>query len=349
MVPPEIVLDRWLKTQAHERQEFRGYIGKADIDGAQPDSFGSLLHLLQGSMNQALQSENANASGGTEHPPFHFDYAEVSDGTKNAHAFQHGGFSFIVVTIPLVQMLWTISQRLSRSVLVLGLLGIDQDAARLEAVQALLFQFQLAFLVSHEYTHHVHQHCSSVDGTWDEFVQAGTRGGLKDQALELDADGYALYLTLANYVRGAARQNALAQVGKQNLPGLQGDEFLLTAFFIALTALFCSMWPENVPISEIRDLRHPPAPVRIEYAIRDATMWCGQNASVSQAWFEAERFSAIYLAVINAITGGGRSQWDSHIAFLRSEDGAAYDRQLTQQFDAVRKGAERIVKSEAVI
>lgn len=198
-------------------------------------------------MNVALQSENANVSGGTAHPPFHFDYVGVKDDIKNAHAFQHGGFSFIVVTLPLVLMLWGISQRLSRSLSVLRLLEIDQGAVRLEALQALFFQFKLSFLVSHEYTHHVHRHCgSSVDWTWDEFTLGGTRGGLEHQAQELDADGYALYLTLANYVGGAARQNALSQVGMQGRTQLQGDEFLLTGVFLALEALSCSLWPENV-------------------------------------------------------------------------------------------------------
>jgi len=137
MTPPEVVLDRWLKKQARERPGCQGYIGKLDIDKVMPTSFGSFLAFVQGAMNLALQSENANASGGAAHPPFHFDYVEVNDGTKNAHAFQHGGFSFIVATLPLLEMIWNVSQRLSRSPNVQRLLGIDAGAVRLEALQAL--------------------------------------------------------------------------------------------------------------------------------------------------------------------------------------------------------------------
>ena len=302
MTPPEVVLDRWTKTQARERPQCSGYVGKLDIDRVEAPALRSLLHLLQEAMNQALLLENANASGGTLHPPFHFDYLEVTDGRKNAHAFQHGGYSFIVLTRPLVEMLWDASRLLSRSQVVLGLLGISGDVVRPEAVQALLFQFQFAFLTSHEYTHHVHRHCG--DGTWDEFVQGEANGSLENQAQELDADGYALYLTLGNYLRGAARGPSLAQVGMQGLTRLQGDEFLLSGIFVALTELFCCMWPVSVAITRIRQLPHPPAPVRIEYAIRVAIMWCGQNASVPESWFGAERFRAVYLAATRAEAQG---------------------------------------------
>jgi hypothetical protein len=349
MTPPEVLLDRWIKGRAREHSGCRAYVGKLDLDKVEPPSFGSFLSFVQGAMNQALQSENSNASGGTTHPPFYFDYIEVNDGTKNAHAFQHGGFSFIVVTLPLVEMLWDVSQRLSRSPLVLQLLGIDANAVRGEALQALLFQFELAFLVSHEYTHHVHRHCgSSAQWTWDEFTQGGAGGGLQHQAQELDADGYALYLTLSNYLRGGARQNALAQVGMSDRSDLECDEFLLTGFFVALTALFCSMWPENVPIASIKQLPHPPAPVRIDYAIRVAVMWCNQNASVPESWFGAQRFQAVYLAASDAIVGGAYSR-DALVSFLRSDAGSAYDRELSEWFNSVRTAAEHTARGEGTL
>jgi hypothetical protein len=341
MTPPEVVLDRWLKAQARERPSCRNYVGKLDLGNVKPSSFGALLQLVQGALNLALQSENANASGGAAHPPFHFDYIEANDGTRNAHAFQHGGFSFIAITFPMVETLWDLSQRLSRSPLVLRLLGIDRDAVRLDALQALFFQFQLSFLVSHEYTHHVHRHCGGLaGGAWDEFNQGKASGGLDDQAQELDADGYALYLTLANYVRGAARRNALAQVGMQSLTDIEGDQFLLTGFFVALTALFCSLWADDVALASISQAPHPPAPVRVDYAIRVATMWCNQNASLPESWFGAERFRAIYLSATDAIAGGARPQWDMQIAFLKSDEGKTYDRQLSDRFEAARKRAE---------
>src|ERR1017187_19373 len=222
MTAPEVVLDRWVRTQCRKYPGYASYVGKLDIEKVEPPSLQSLLYFLQDAMNGALRLEDVNASGGVEHPPFHFDYIQVSDGTKNAHAFQHGGFSFIVATLPLVELLWDLSQRLSRSALVQELLRIDPGTLRLDALQTLLFQFQLSFLVSHEYTHHVHKHCGQDEdgkaGIWTEFSRNEMNGNIDSQAQELDADGYAIYLGLTHYLRGAGRQSILAQLGREDLP-----------------------------------------------------------------------------------------------------------------------------------
>ncbi len=177
MPAPEIILDRWVRKQSQECPLFAGYLGKLDLDTVEPPSFSSFLRFVQNTMNRALQLENANASGGNLHPPYHFDYLQVDylrvkGRPENAYAFEHEGFSFIAITLPLVQLLWDLSFRVSRSAVVQGLLHIDSATTRLDALQALLFQFHLTFLVSHEYTHHVHRHCSRVgDGIWTEFLQ----------------------------------------------------------------------------------------------------------------------------------------------------------------------------------
>lgn len=304
-------------------------------------------------MNTALGLENVNASGGVEHPPFHFDYLEVNDGTKNAHAFQHEAFSFIVVTMPLVQLLWDLSLRLSDSPPVLQLLGIDYGLVRKEAVHALLFQFQLTFLVSHEYTHHVHRHCDGYEdgmaGEWTEFQQVGTSGGMECQAQELDADAYAIYLVLANFVRGGGRSGALVQIEKQSLSGVEGDSLLLMYFVVAVTGLFCAFWSENIEMESVWQFRHPPAPVRIDYAIRVAQMWCGQNESVSQAWFAAERLQGIFRAVLQTIGKTTQEAWDAQISFLCGEEGKKYDRRLLELFETIRKNQRQSNEAAPVV
>src|ERR1017187_8838971 len=164
-------------------------------------------------MNGALRLEGPNASGGIEHPPFHFDFIDVKNGIKNAHAFQHAGLSFIAVTLPMVESIWGVSHRLSRSHLVLELLSLGPEVNR-DAFQGLLFQIQLNFLVSHEYTHHIHghtlEHTPGETEVWSEFSNKTTPGNLHSQAQELDADGYAEFLVLAHLLRGERRNTALA-------------------------------------------------------------------------------------------------------------------------------------------
>jgi len=161
---------------------------------------------------------------------------------------------------------------------------------------------------------------------------------LDQQAQELDADGFAIYLALTNFLRGGGRESALAQLGQQNLQSVEADELLLKCFFAAMMSLFCALWPEHIPITAIRGFRHPPAPVRIEYAIRVAKMWCSQNGSVPESWFGAERFQQVFSAASGVITGVARGQWDTQVEFLRSVDGAKYDQVLLERFEAARKG-----------
>jgi hypothetical protein len=341
-VTPETILHRWVTEQSRRHPEFRDYVGVLDIEKVSSATFRSLLLIARNAMNEALLSENTNASGGTEHPPYHFEYLEVREGIKNAHAFQHEGFSFIAITLPFVELMFDLSQRLSRSQLILELLEMDSLSLRPDPLFLLLFQLQMTFLVSHEYTHHVHRHvgAEASDKAWSEFAQDANRGGMDRQAQELDADAYAIYLVLGNFIRGGGRRGALAQLGGQELGRLEADALLLNSFFLSLMSLFCARWPRNMKIASVRDLTHPPVPVRIEHAIRVAVMWSEQNESVPQTWFGAERLQALFRAAVDTIGWATPQQWDEHIRFLTSEEGSDYNASLLERSEALRKGKE---------
>jgi hypothetical protein len=341
MVPPEVILDRFVRTQLCNQAGLSGYIGKLDIETVESHSFRSLLYLVQDTMNEALRLEGVNASGGVEHSPFHFDYLDVSAGITNAHAFEHGGFAFIAVTLPMVELVWHLSHRLSRSPRVCQLLNSSPAALDPDALQGLLSQLQLNFLVSHEYTHHVHRHCveseAGVKGLWTEFLRDETGGTINSQAQELDADGYAIYLVLSHLLRGERRESALAVLGGTHKTGLDGDELLLTCFFLALLAFFCAFWRGGVDLTTIYRFRHPPPPVRIKYAIQVTDMWSGQNESVPRSWFVPARLQALFGAAADVISRTARSEWDAQMSFLRAADGTRYDGQLFERFEAIRQ------------
>ena len=242
MVPPEVILDRWIKLQSREHPRLAGYVGKLDIGKLDSEALQSLLSLIQQGMNRALKVGRTSLPGGGSHPPFHFDYVEVSDGTRNAHAFQHDGFSFIVVTLPLVELLWELSEKLAASPLVRQFAQLDSREVRRDGFRSLLFQFQLSFLISHEYTHHVHRH-PGVDarGTqllWNEFEENELSGGLESQAQEIDADGFAIFMALAHYVRGAGRKSVIAQLGIEDLPSTQVERTASYVFHLGTDGLF---------------------------------------------------------------------------------------------------------------
>lgn len=174
MLPPEVILDRFIRTQLRGIPGCSGYLGKVALEGIGSESFRAFLDLIQQKMNEAIQLEGVNASGGVQHPPFHFDYVNVSDGTKNAHAFQYEGYAFIVITLPMIEVIWHLSLDLSNSPLIVDLLHLNSEAFNREALQGLLFQIHLFFLVAHEYTHHIHQHTVArqigFSGVWTEFT-----------------------------------------------------------------------------------------------------------------------------------------------------------------------------------
>jgi hypothetical protein len=278
MVPPEVILDRWVRTQLRNEPGFAGYVGKLNIELVEPPSLRASLYFMQEAMNEALRLENTNVSGGVKHPPFHFDYLDVTDGTRNAHAFQHAGSSFIVVTLPMIELLWRLSQRLSRSPLVFRLLDLDPGTIELDALQGLLAQVQLTFLLSHEYTHHIRQHCVSDQesplGIWTEFLHDEACGSLSAQSQELDADGYAAYIVLHHLLRGERRESALRVLRSAVVTQcIAGDELLLTCFLLAVWTFLCAFWREAADSASVYQLRHPPPPIRIKHLIRIAQVW----------------------------------------------------------------------------
>lgn len=339
MTPPEVVLDRIVRNELRHEDGCSGYSGKLDIDSIEPESLRSFLDRIQRTMNEALRLEGVNASGGVEHPPFHFDYLDVTDETANAHAFQRENFSFIVVTFPMIELLWRNSHDLSRSQLILNPLRLNPEV-NLDALHGLFFQMQLSFLVAHEYTHHIHRHGvrSGNEAThiWTEHQRDNASGNLDCQARELEADGYAAYIVLSHVLRGDRRNSALAGLRAAALPDIAADEILLTCCILSLLAFFCAFWRGTSDAVSIFRVTHPPPPVRIKYAIRVAEMWCGQNGSVPSSWFARARFQELFRVAAQLSGEPIRLKWDTQMAFLGSPEGARYDEQLFQAFEMLR-------------
>ena len=121
------------------------------------------------------------------------------------------------------------------------------------------------------------------------------------------------------------------------MPTADCDELLLSCFFLAVLAFFCTFWHGNI-VASVHQLTHPPPPVRIKYAIQVAEMWCRQFGSVPQSWFSAPRLQDLFCTATEAVGKTARQSWDADISFLSSADGARYDRLLFEKFEATRRG-----------
>lgn len=341
LTPPEVILDRWIKERSRRHEgTFSEYAGTADISRVEPPSYSSLLQTLKENVNEALSLEGPNASGGVEHPPFHFDYVEVHSPIQNAHAFQDGGFSFIAVTLPMVELIVRASRRLSRAPVVLERLGLADRELDLDGFHGLLCQIQMNFLVSHEYTHHIHRHCvenGAAAGVWNEFHDDAQNAGLDSQAQELIADGFATMLSLSHLLRGERRASTLEQLGRPAISQIEGDELLLTCFFVAIITYFCSFWHRVADIAALRQSTHPSPPVRIKHVINVSEMWCGLYESVPKSWFGPLRLQGLFSAATESVELAMKETWDAQIALLGSAAGDEYDRQLFARFEELRR------------
>ena len=139
----------------------------------------------------------------------------------------------------------------------------------------------------------------------------------------------------------------MAVFGGTHTAGLDGDELLLTCFFLALLALFCAFWRGGVDIASINEFRHPPPPVRIKYAIQVTDMWSGQNESVSRSWFASARLQALFGAAADILSQTARSEWDAQMSFLRGPDGTRYDGRLFERFEAIRQKKDELAHPAA--
>jgi len=342
MVPAEVVLDRWVRSELRGPKGFEAYLGKLNLDRLASPSFASFLALIQNSMNEALRLEGVNASGGVEHPPFHFDYLDVNQDVINAHAFQYGGFSFIVVTMPLVETLWRACEELCTAPATVRALELNPTTLRPDAVHGLLLWLQLAFVISHEYTHHIHRHLqeagSGPAGMWSEFLDDVARGSIDYQAQEIDADGYAAFLVLTHLINGERRDSALEQLGRPDATADLADRILLSCFILAVIGFFCVFPPSDIDRISIYRLTHPPAPVRIKYLVQVVGMWCSFNRPELQEWLNPVRLGELRRAATGAIWGtANRGAWNAQTSFLSTADGDEYDKRLFEAFNTLRR------------
>ena len=108
----------------------------------------------------------------------------------NALAFRYDGYSFVGLTMPLLEMAFQLCTQLAQSADLLSALGLGFTGKISEALGAVLFRVMIFFVVSHEYTHIVHGHpLSQADDSQPlNEVQGDDRiADLDAQTLEVDA------------------------------------------------------------------------------------------------------------------------------------------------------------------
>lgn len=321
----EIAFDSFFRSSELSLSDRQYYKGRQDLDLLQPE-VRSFLGSIQAILNEELRNEKEGVTGHVDYPSLHFDFVDSS--VPNAVAFRFQDFSFIGVTLGLVNMLWDSCVRLSESDAIAGALNIRLTPQVRDSIHGLLFGTQLAFAVVHEYTHHVHGHLVGkyLDQAFsDEIIDDSGGGDLESQAREVDADCYATYYVLNHLVKGSRRQHALCLLSLENGAGNAQDEVLFSSFLIAVGAfLFCRP-PSGVDRAKIHKLTHPPQAARMNFIMHSAISWCKQNKPELENYMTRDRFQKLMHAVAVATWGmNGGDDWSIQTQFLLSNEGAAY-------------------------
>ena len=328
-IPPEVSFDRYFRGLRHTEQ--KAYQGKHDLEGLEVPNLKEILLKLQRGLNFALANER-HVSEHRDHPPFHVDY--IKSDIPNALAFRHDGYSFIGLTIPLITVAMDLCGRLSRSAEVLSKLGLELTEEVSNSLGLVLFRIMVFFIVSHEYTHIVHGHeLSEGDDSMplDEILANGRNGSLEAQTLEADADSYAIYHIMGNWIGGVERPEGLSLLKMESAPGAAQDDLLFTCVVIAIGAYFLLRPVPQLNAENVYKLPHPPQPARLDSLMETAIGWCRQNRPELEKSMQAEKFNALLSSVAGVIwePDETRSQnWTSQVEFLGSSDGAEYIRKL---------------------
>src|ERR1022692_3802536 len=169
--PPEDLFNRYFQERFRppvrpEDPDPRIYRGKQDLDKVADLVLRSLLLRIQESFNAALASEKQNVAGHVNHPPFYVDYIDsnvpnalafryeadvaghvnhppfyvdyIDSNVPNALAFRYEAedhYSFIGITIPLINLLWDLCVRLSRSEAIQILIRLSLKIEEYDALQ----------------------------------------------------------------------------------------------------------------------------------------------------------------------------------------------------------------------
>jgi hypothetical protein len=337
MPRPEEILDRLLNQKP-------GLSYPSSLDRFDP-TFREFLLNVRKTLTDALSQANSNVTGGVKLPPFHFDYVDATG--LEAFAFQEEDFAFIVIAIPMIELLWQTADRLSQSAAIRQLLDVDPaNSEVIEILHITFFSMQLGYLVSHEATHHFHEHfADDQDAALPaQNHVAPTDGSLLEQAQEVHADSFAAYIVLSQLLDGDGRAVATKLFAHRDA---SPDESLLALFVVGVGALFYALPLKTVDNTTVYKRPHPPAALRVNYVMHSMTSWCHDNRGSLEESITLSRFRKSMRAVAEAIWGvDGIANWDAQTVFLATAAGTEYLNRLERlrllQFGILKhKSADR--------
>jgi hypothetical protein len=324
-VPPEVLFDRYFQTLYPSFR--RDYKGKQDLDLLEPPEFKKLLLSLQEVLTRTLNDE-PSVPEHVDHPPFHLDY--INSSKSNALAFRYERYSFVGITVPLILSIWDACVRLSRSEEIALLLGVQIEGKGSDALRVVLFRAVIFFVVTHEYTHHVHGHVAAAEAESmprNEILDDGPTGDLTGQTFEADADAYAAVHLMANLIGGSARSLAIGFLKLDASPASVQDQVLFSCIAVAVGTFLLLRPVGSLDKKGVYTLTHPPQAARMGVVMRYAINWCKQHRPELGGQMTPDRFNTLMKGAADVFWAAGDDSqkiWVAQTEFLQSPDGIEY-------------------------
>ena len=310
------------------------YTGIADLEAlreANP-SLGTRIDeliVIRDGLNAALAVEGRSIVGDAPPAPFYLDYLDAL--TSNARAFRDADHSFIGVTIPLIDDADAIAKLISASDAVVAAINVP-DVTDRQGLKAVLFWMLLSFVVCHEYAHHAHGHLL--------LLAASRRAGdeLKRQAYEADADGWAAYLVLNQWVLSGGRPAVVKLLRLEDAPTSTQDVIAFSCFVVTQAAFTFLRVPLPLDRFPANRQTHPIQPLRLNLMSRFVIKFSNEfRAAVqevlTQSWYQSLMDEVTRLMWTS---GTHAARWRQHAEYLQTPDGVAYSDALIDELDAFR-------------
>ena len=312
LTPQQIAFDTAVK--AWSNFDYRGIADLEELRNSDPARGSQIDQLIEirESFNASLAVEGQNIIGDAPHAPFYLDYLDSE--VSNALAFKDEHHSFIGVTIPLVIDVSNLTQQIADSDAVVSLIGLPPVTDR-DMVKGVLFWMLLGFVVSHEYAHHTHGHLAEM-----ESRRPGSNR-LWQQAFEADADGWASYLTLNQWVLAAGRPVTMKFLNLEDAPPSVQDIAGFACFFVSQAAFTFLRVPRPIDKNKVYWEKHPPQPVRLKLMSRFVVKFIDEfrpdvRQTITEPWYNSLMDA---VSALRWTTGKHAALWREHHQFLRHQ------------------------------
>lgn len=337
-VPPEIAFDRAIKSKFPERLR-ASYAGKRSVDPERD----IILSDVQALINEMYRTNSERLlDGDGRHPWLHFDFIEGS--AVNALAFNEGQYSFVGLTVPLVDEFQQLASRLVESRNVLQIFDMtDAGQERIGDLWTALFATMLNFVAFHELGHHFCGHCpadgTSVSQVLEEYpISQGASSAdiLERQAAELDADAYAIRTLAENFITGAARPEILSMLGRTS--DQEDDAQPLATIVLAAGTFFFHRQRLAGNVGAFTHGDHPPAVVRLQRGMEVLHRWLLLNRPNSAEWTLGAEYTRVMDAGTRALGNDAAGEiWDTVTSQATSVQGQEYLSMLEIAGDRLRE------------